>query len=484
MKRPTAPIDGALAALAALALVLIVAPRVAGFTTDSDSYLDVARGLLEGKGLVQHAVDFWRPAVPDPLGMWPPLYPALVALVAAFGVPLDLAGRAVSAVSFAAFAFAFHALAVSALGRGVGALAVVATLASLTVTRLGASAWSEATFLAFLTAGTLLAARAEEREDFRNRGMAVVTGLLFALAALTRYIGFPVVTILVTSVAFGSAFRGRRLAFVLPALLPPFLWGVRCHVLFGRPTGPPLPASSHLIGEQSHEFLRALRYELLPAPFDTQPALALALTALVVAGIVLALRGSPPIRLAWSLAFGFAASVLLATSTTAINAPTGRYLAPVLPFLLLAIFGGWRGSAAEGEKEGDPGVRRTLATALTATWAIAAALEGLGELRALPAQAPEALARRDARAAVARLVTPTGAPVLSDRGQFVRAATGRSAVQIPAAAYRASDYDAEADARWERAGVNEAIFADPAGPPAGRWVRAGTAGPFTRWVRD
>ena len=122
------PVDTAACFVFALALVAVVAPRVAGWTTDSDAYIDVAANLRAGRGLVQGVVDFWRPAVPEPLGMWPPLYPALVALGGVFGMPLDLAARLVSAASFAAFAAAFHALAARALGRGPGALVTLFAL--------------------------------------------------------------------------------------------------------------------------------------------------------------------------------------------------------------------------------------------------------------------------------------------------------------------------------------------------------------------
>ena len=99
------------------------------------------------------------------------------------------------------------------------------------------------------------------------------------------------------------------------------------------------------------------------------------------------------------------------------------------------------------------------------------------------APAPEILARRDDVRALMRLVPAGTTPVLSDCGHLVRTATGRAAVQIPAAGYRPRDYTAADDARWEHAGVDQAIFA--AGePPAGAWERVAVEGRFTRWGRS
>ncbi len=485
-RRPaaSAPLDGAAFALLALAVVGWLAPRVAGFTTDSDAYLDVARGVREGAGLVQSVVDFWRPGVPDPLGLWPPLYPLLVAVVSAFGVPLDLAARFVSAGSFAVFAFAFHALAVAALGRGGAALATVAALATLSVTRLGAFAWSEATYLAFTASGLALLARAESAEGW-TRGRALGAGLAFGLAAVTRHAGVPVALAAVAYVALRPALRGDGglRAFALQALALPGVGIARNVLLFGRPFGPALPPAEHGIATQGFEFARALRWELLPAPFDRIEATSIALGAAVAVGVLLALRAGGASRLAAGFALGYAALVVVATGTSAINAPTGRYLAPVLPFLVLAAFAGWRGrGAADAANDADGGGRRALATGLAAVWTIAAVLELVGQGQAMRAPAPEVLARRDDLRALERLVPAGSTPVLSDCGHLVRTATGRAAVQVPAAGYRPRAYTAADDARWERAGVDQAIFA--AGePPAGAWERVAVEGRFTRWVR-
>ncbi len=469
----SAPLHGAFFAVLALVGVAVLAPRVAGFTTDSDAYLDVAMSLRDGNGFVQSVVDFWRPAVPDPLGLWPPLYPALIAAVAAFGVPLELAARLVAAASFAGFAFAFHALAVSALGRGAGALATVAALATPAVLRLGASAWSEAPYLALTTGGLALLARADARDNWSRRA-ASAAGALLGAAALTRYVGVPIVVAAVVFVATRRELRARGLlSFAAPALILPGLWLGHNLLEFGRPFGPALAPAAHGMGKQAFEFLRALRWELFPAPFDHAAPGAYALALVTAGGVWLALRGAGAGRIAAAYALLHAGLVVVATATSGINSPTGRYLAPVLPFLVLAAFTGWRG-------RGDS--RRVLATALAAVWTLAVVVELLGQVRGESTGSRDALARRADLHALARIVPVAASPVLSDCGHLVRVATGRTAVQIPAPAYRPRDYAAADDARWAAAGVNEAVFLG-AGPPAGAWKRAAVEGRFTRWVR-
>ena len=131
----------AVAALAGL-IAAAWAPRSPGFTTDSESYLDVARNLAAGDGMVQRIVDFWRPALPDPLGLWPPLYPALVAATSVAGVPPEPAARAVSIAAFVVFALALHRLARRVLPPGPALAATAVALLTPGVARAGVMAWS------------------------------------------------------------------------------------------------------------------------------------------------------------------------------------------------------------------------------------------------------------------------------------------------------------------------------------------------------
>jgi hypothetical protein len=469
------PVDSVAFALGALVLVAAIAPRVAGFTTDSDAYLDVAANLAAGRGLVQRVVDFWRPGLPDPLGMWPPLYPALVALVGAAGVPLESAARLVSAASFVAFAGAFHALSARALARGPAALVAAFSLSLAGVALLGAHAWSEPTFLA-LVAGAMVLLAGRGSGIALDARRAALAGLLLGLAALTRHAGIVVAFAAVAGSLRTPTLRGARVPFAVLALAPGAAWMIRNLLLFGRPFGPALPAAQLDAGSQAFVLARALRWEFLPAPFDAGGAGALVLAAVLGTGVALAVRDGGVGRVAAGLAGLQLALVLVAVSTRAINAPAGRYLAPALPFLALAAIAGLAGRRSGATV-------RTLAAGLAGVLALAAAVELAGWFGAHPPSPPEVLARRADRAALGRLVPAGEAPVLSDAGHLVRLASGRPAVQVPPPAFRARDYGSADDARWARAGVNEAVLTGPSPPPAGAWARAASAGRFTRWVR-
>jgi hypothetical protein len=440
------------AALAVVA-VFVVSSRVVGFTTDSDSYVDVAENIRSGAGFVQTIVDFWRPAVPDPLGLWPPLYPTLVAIVSAFGVPPESAALGVSGVSFVLFAFAFALLArrvlEPVLAFGVAILAVV----TLGVATCGAFAWSEATYLALSTGGLVALARiADAAPGARPRGRdALLAGALFGFAALTRYAGVPIA---LAAAAAGIAWRATRPvagAFALGALVPPAAWIVRDLVVFGRAFGPELPAARADAWTRALELGNGLRWELLAAPLDRVTVLAVLALALLALGVgTAAMR--PVVRQAIA---GFAALALvvvwLATSTSAINAPTGRYLAPALPFVLLAAFAG----LAQGA--GPRSLRRGRVLGFLAVLLVTALVEDAAWWRARPARLEASLERRNERAAL-RLLVPSGtAPVLSDAGHAVRLATGRPAVQIPPLAYRPRAFGALDLVRWEAQGVRLAI---------------------------
>jgi len=226
------------AAWAALVLV-VVWPRLVGFTTDSDAFIDVARTFLEGKGLAQSVVDFWRPAIPDPLGMWPPVYPLAIAAFGALGVALPLAARLVSAISYVLFALAFHGLARRAGGRPFAFVTTLVVLLGPGLAQAGATAWSEPPYLFLLTLA-LATAWDLVHDEIPSELQATVSGILLGLAADTRYLGIGLVPLVFVLVARRA--RGRVLVFwTLGALVPVALWAAHNLAAFGRPFGPELP---------------------------------------------------------------------------------------------------------------------------------------------------------------------------------------------------------------------------------------------------
>lgn len=468
-----------ISALAAIGVLLVVAPRVAGFTTDSDAYLDVALNLGAGLGLVQQVVDFWRPTIPDPLGMWPPLYPLVIAATSVLGVPLEAAARLIPAASFLGFALAFHALARRAAGPWAGLVATLLALSTIAVARCGATAWSEMPWLLLITAGMLgLARLADPAGPPAAAGTMIRTGLAFGLAALVRYAGVPIALLATIAVATMPAARRRLPLFALAALAPPAAWLARNQFVFGHPSGPGLPDSDRTLAGSAFELVRAVRWEWLPEPIARSAVLAVPALAALVVAMAWALRRGGAARLGAGFALAHAVLVIVTTAGLSINSPGGRYLAPALPFLWLVL----AAAVAAARRTVAPPLRIVFAVVIVATFALRAwDLNRFVLTHDAPAAANAQ--RRGELAELAGLVTPGTGPVLSDAGHRVRLATGRPAVQIPPADFRPRPYGPDDDARWRTAGVRDAVLRRPAASPAPGWTAADSTAHFVRFTR-
>jgi hypothetical protein len=219
------------AAVAALALagaglvLLSTAKYGAGIaSTDAFGYLDVARNLASGKGLVFHTG--------DPLVWWPPLYPMLLALI---GSAARLDPAALAHLANAALFALVICLSARLLLTGIrptttyNILGICAVLFSIPLSRIYAQILSEVLFIPLLLLYLVFA------QSYRNSGsipvLAVMT-LSTALACLTRYIGVAMVPagIMTILLATGVNHRTRvvhAIAFAALSLSPLVLWGVR-----------------------------------------------------------------------------------------------------------------------------------------------------------------------------------------------------------------------------------------------------------------
>ena len=453
------------AAWAALA-VAVAWPRLPGFTTDSDAMVDVAKTLLEGRGLAQSVVDFWRPAVPDPLGLWPPVYPLVVALLGALGVALPFAARLVSAGAFVLFALAFHSLARRAAGRPFAFVATLVVLLGPGLVQAGATAWSETLYLFLLTLGLAWTSDVVEAPDVRRAALA---GVMLGLAADTRYVGIallPVAFLWVT-----SKVRGRALlAWTLGAVVPVALWIAHDLVAFGRPLGPGLPAGPRTLGEVLRILLGSLRWEFLPPALAITPFLAFPALALVGVAVLWALKRGGIARLAALVALVQLAAVVFATWRYAINDPNGRYTLVAWPFLGLVACAAVQAGIARAFTQTRAA---TIAYAGASGIALLVAGAGFGAFLATTIAPPARLiARRHLQVAMLQIVEPTGGPILTDSGHLLRVTTGRSTVQVPPPRYRLREFNEADEARWRALGVREALFRIDNRGRLGPWLDA------------
>ena len=459
------------AAWAALVIV-VVWPHLVGFTTDSDAFIDVARTFLEGRGLAQSVVDFWRPAIPDPLGMWPPVYPLAIAALGTLGVALPLAARLVSAISFVLFALAFHGFARRAGGRPFAFVTTLVVLLGPGLAQAGATAWSEPSYLFLLTLA-LASAWDLVHTEFPSPLQAALSGILLGLAADTRYLGIALVPLVFVFVARRA--RGRTLTFwTLGALVPIGLWAAHNLAAFGRPFGPELPLGVRTLPGVLRVIAGSMRWEFLPPSLALSPLLAYPVLGLLAAAVVWALRAGGLPRWSALVALVQLGSVALATWGLAINEPQGRYTLVAWPFLGLVACAATRSAIVRAF--GDTRAA-TIATAGAAGIALLLVGAGLGTFLGTTIAPPgQLIARRHAQNAMMRLLPAGRSPILTDSGHLLRLATGRSSVQVPPPRWRMRPFDEADEARWKRLGVTHALFRDDSRGRLGPWLNARVTG--------
>lgn len=465
----------------AAVVILVVSPRLVGFTTDSDAYLDVARTLLSGQGLAQSVVDFWRPSLPDALGLWPPLYPLGVAALGALGLPLPLAARLLAGIAYVAFALAFHAFALRAGGRGFAFVTAIVVLLGPGLAQAGATAWSEALYLCLLTLG-LLASYDLTRARAARRPVldAALAGLWLGLAADTRYMGIALVPVAL-ALLWQARVRGRRLAaWAAGAGVPILLWLLHNLAAFGHLFGPGLPKGGQALPQVALALAASVRWEFLPHAFAHLPFLAYPALLGVLAAVVWALRRGGVPRWAALVALVQLTCVLLAVWRAGINDPQGRYTLVAWPFLGLVVCAAvHRGITLLFG--GRPAERVAKASAGLLALLIVGA--GLGRFIGTTVSPPaQAVARRHAQVALVRLVPPGNTPILTDTGHLLRLTTGHPSVQVPPARYRVREFTAEDMERWREHGVTKALFRSDNRGDLGSYLLKKTMGGAAGWA--
>jgi hypothetical protein len=275
-----------LAGIAALLFLLArTAPHGPGLDVDGAQHLAAASSLLEGRG--------WLGVDDEPYVLWPPLFPALIALVARTGLELGDAVLALNAACLLASTLFAARLAWRIEGTRLGA-ALAAIAVAWVALPSAAMAWSESAFLAAVFAALL----AWERwiRARRKRDLAVLA-LACALALLVRYLGVFLLALVCFALLFERdgarlAVRLRRsLALGSAASLPLLAWLWRNTSVATERTARRGPASDSWSADA-----RDLLVQLAPVSDAGGLELALAVIAglLALAALVLALRGSLP----------------------------------------------------------------------------------------------------------------------------------------------------------------------------------------------
>jgi len=225
-----------LLALVAVAIVILATRFGIGITPDSTVYLEAARNLLQGRGLMALAAN----GELQPMTHYPPLYSSLLALFGLMSPSVEAGARWLQAVLFGANVL-LVGLAIARYARDSFWLPLAGALLMLTapdVATVHTLALTEPLFLLFALANLLTMARYMETNHY---SWLIAAASFAALALLTRYVG---VTLIITGgaallLALKREWRARisaTMIFGAIACLPMVLWMIRNLSLTGAQT--------------------------------------------------------------------------------------------------------------------------------------------------------------------------------------------------------------------------------------------------------
>ena len=170
------------------ALVLVTINQNYIYSWDSAAYVETARSIHEGRGLMQRTIHGLEPSLWEPISWWPPGYPILVALVMAMGVSATTACVLVALVSSA---ISVCVLAWITLPRFHWALTLALVLVTVSMPpfiQSSSTCMSDAPYFLFAAASLACLISWAAREE-RSYLWLVIAGILAGAAWGMRYAG-------------------------------------------------------------------------------------------------------------------------------------------------------------------------------------------------------------------------------------------------------------------------------------------------------
>ncbi len=211
--------------------------RVRTFSADSMNYVDVARRIAAGDGLVQSTGGFNQPFylsgdldLPSAFTAQPPGYPLAIAFVSRFGFEAPDAALVVSALSYAGVLLLVYLLGKRIGGTRAGLIALGGALVFVPLTHLGRAALSECLAVAAVMMFFLLLDRLRERapEDsppWRALLWHVMLGLLAGAAFGVRYSLWPLPLVGIAALWLGGSGPREERRDAARRLVPTFAVG-------------------------------------------------------------------------------------------------------------------------------------------------------------------------------------------------------------------------------------------------------------------
>ena len=336
-----------LAAAAALGTGIVLlhgATYGPGLHWDSVNYIGVARNLLAGEGWVE----FHREAY----ARWAPLYPALLAAPGLLGFDPRAVAGPLNALLFGLTIFAAgHWLWQRIASRLLALWGCLAIVLAPPLIEIASWAFSEPAFILFVTLALFYM---DQYLRDGKRAALIGAALFTALACLTRYIGFPLIIILLSIMLLQPGLRllekvKRGAVFTLISMIPISLWLLYNLLRLGSPVGykpprfiPPLEFLDISLPHLGEWFLPDL-----PQEYTALLTAAILLALVIAIGLVFA-RASrrPALYRGWSffcLCGGFILVYLIAVGAVSmrleIDLASSRYWTPIyIPLLFALVF--------------------------------------------------------------------------------------------------------------------------------------------------
>lgn len=235
--------------LVGVAIILIATQNFgAGLTPDSIGYLAATRSLLAGKGVL------WYNG--DPIDIWPPLYPVILAIVnKVFGGDFLTSVHVINAIFYGLIIYLSGISFFSHL-MSFPSLAILGTIyvgLANSLFSVSAMAWSEPIFIIFLLIFILTINQYLQKGDINS---FVILTLSVMMACLTRYIG---VTLIISGITIILTLRKNSLRnkvifasiFSLISGFPLSLWLLRNYLIGGTIAGYREPSKYSLLNNIS-----------------------------------------------------------------------------------------------------------------------------------------------------------------------------------------------------------------------------------------
>lgn len=338
-----------IAIFATISLLVQTSSFGLGVSPDSVTYISTAQNVLMGRGFIT-AGPGAMPVDPQPLLVFPPLFPLIVALFGTAGADLFAITRYLNAFLLGAvLILVCFTLSDTTHRRVLWALGAAVVFLSPQLRQVFSFAWSEPLFILF----TLLTfALFRSYTILPGVTPLLGAGITAAAAFLTRYIGvtLPACGVLIILCNTRLQFRRRTrdaALFALVAVLPSAAWMTRNWLISGTLTDLRPPASA-TVEDLLGQFASTTSGWFLPSwAFGHRVLIAILIGCLIFGAIHVCrafIRGSATRDVATVFPFVifipiYSAIFITLASRTATDPLGDRYLSPIyIPLVILAVW--------------------------------------------------------------------------------------------------------------------------------------------------